>query len=152
MQVDSNTAARTHNVYSKLQYSPWSVDRGLSVASVGRGYGEFVDPAPEELLDSCKLAGRGKASTTTFTICGISSVVKGSFHLRFSAGKVPEEVSGPTWMSHSSRDMQPRKAVSPVVCILAIHLLLRVLMSQAEFKFTLLKLLSDNVAALRMRC
>ena len=63
------------------------------MASVGRGSGEFVDPAPEELLDSCKLAGRNKVSTTAFTICGISSVVKGSFLLRFSAGKVPEEVS-----------------------------------------------------------
>ena len=27
-------------MYSKLQYSPWPVDRGLSVASVGRGVGK----------------------------------------------------------------------------------------------------------------
>ena len=63
------------------------------MASVGRGSGGFVDPALEELLDSCKQAGRGKASITTFTMCRISSVVKGSFLLRFSAGKDPKDVS-----------------------------------------------------------
>ena len=116
VQVDSNTATRTHNVYSKLQYSPWPVDRGVSVALVGRGSGgQFVDPAPEELLDSCKLAGRGKASTTAFTMCGISSVVKGSFFLRFSAGEDPQDVPLLSRCDPSSS----------AVCVLAIRLLLQ---------------------------
>ena len=76
-----------------LRRRPWSVDRGLSAASVGRGSGGFVDPVPEELLDSCRLADHGKASTTAFTMCGISSVVNGSFLLCFSAGKDLEDLS-----------------------------------------------------------
>ena len=122
VQVDSNTAARTHNVYSKLQYSPWSVDQGLSVALVGRGPGgQFVDPALEELLDLCKLAGHGKASTTAFTMCGISLVVKSSFFLHFSAGKDPEDVPLLSRCATAEGSVDPS---SPAVCVLAIRLLL----------------------------
>ena len=42
----------------------------------------------EELLGSC-----GKASKTAFTMSGISSVVSGSFLLRFSAGKDLEDLA-----------------------------------------------------------
>ena len=149
VQVDGNTALRTHNVYSRLQYSPWSVNQGLSVASVGRGSGgRFVDPLPEELLHSCKLAGRGKASTTAFTMCRISSVVKGSFFLHFSAGKDPEDVSLLSLYATAEGGVDPS---SPAVCVLVIRLLLRGML-QAELKFSLLKFLSNNVAALRIRC
>ena len=63
------------------------------MASVGRGSGRFVDPALEELLDSRRLAGHGKASKTAFTMCGILLVVSGSFLLHFSAGKDLEDLS-----------------------------------------------------------
>ena len=91
------------------------------MASVGRGSGGFVDPALEELLDSCKQAGRGKASITTFTMCRISLVVKGSFLLRFSADKDPKDVS---LLSRCATEGDVDSS-SLVVCVLAIHLLLR---------------------------
>lgn len=110
------------------------------MALIGReSGGRLVDPALEELLDSCKLAGRGKASTTAFTMCGISSVVKGSFFLHFSAGEDPEDVPLLSRCDPSSS----------AVCVLTFRLLLRGML-QAEFKFSLLKFLSDNVAALHV--
>ena len=77
------------------------------MASLGRGSGGFVDPAPEELLNSCRLAGRGKESMTAFTICGILSVVNGSSLLHFCAGKNPK-------ISHSCHAVQHKGVLIPL--------------------------------------